>query len=360
MNRVRRVTVRPLNVRLKEPFAISGGAQSWARNVLVSLTLEDGTRGHGESAPFPAFNGETQGGTLAALRSSAQWVRGRDADRLEPLAEGIGRLLRSRPCARAGLEMALLDAWTRARRVPLLSFFGGAGDRVETDVTIPITAPGAAARAAGRIARRGIKTLKIKVGKDVGDDVARVSAAHSAAPALRLLLDANGGYRVREALLFIRRLRERGVPVALFEQPVPGDDLRGLREVARRAGVPVAADESASSARRALVLARTRAVHALNIKIMKCGVFESLRMARIARASGLRLMIGGLIESRLAMTFSAHLAAGFGGFEFIDLDMPLFFASEPMRGAPIRRGGVYDLSRVRSGVGVAPSADLIG
>ena len=93
----------------------------------------------------------------------------------------------------------------------------------------------------------------------------------------------------------------------------------------------------------------------INLKLMKCGIWEAWESARVARAAGLRLMIGGMIESRLAMGCGAHLASGLGGFEFIDLDTPLWFSRDPMVGPPeIGRGGFYDLSKVRSGIGCRP------
>jgi len=135
---------------------------------------------------------------------------------------------------------------------------------------------------------------------------------------------------------------------------VPKEDLEGMAEVSRKGGVPVAADEAAASPRDVHRLARSRAADVVNIKLMKCGVREALETDRIARAAGLGLMIGGMVESYLAMGCAAHLAAGFGGFNFVDLDTPLWFARNPMRGLKMRHGGLYDLSVVRAGIGVEP------
>jgi len=354
MTRIAAVEARALDLPLREPFGIAGGSQSRVRNVLVRARLEDGTVGWGECAPFPAFNGETQALTLRAVRSQRGWLEGRPAGALEGTSAGLARRIPERACARAGIEMALLDAFCRRRHLPLRVFFGGASDRVWTDVTIPIVPAAAAARAARRLTDWGIRTLKIKVGASVEEDAERVLAAAAQAPRARLIVDGNAGYDAAEALRFLDRLGRRGVRPALFEQPVPAADLRGLAAVSRRGRVPVAADESAVSAEAVLRLVRARAVQVVNLKLMKCGIFESLRMARIARAAGLRLMIGGMIESRLAMGCSAHLAAGLGGFDFIDLDTPLFFGRDPMRGLRILRGGLYDLRPVRSGIGVRP------
>jgi L-alanine-DL-glutamate epimerase-like enolase superfamily enzyme len=251
--------------------------------------------------------------------------------------------------------MAFLDAWARRRNMPLWIYFGGAESRVTTDVTVPILPPAQAEKAALKILRRGISTIKIKVGRDLDEDEARVRAVFRAGPKARLFLDANQGYRPMEAVKLLRRLGRAGIRPVLFEQPVAKDDLDGLAEVGRKGQVPIAADESAASLKDIWNLARRKAVSVINIKFMKFGIWEAWAAARAAKAAGLGLMMGGMVESRLAMGCAAHFAAGFGGFDFIDLDTPLWFAEDPMRGAlRIGPGGIYDLTEVRSGIGVHP------
>jgi L-alanine-DL-glutamate epimerase-like enolase superfamily enzyme len=81
-------------------------------------------------------------------------------------------------------------------------------------------------------------------------------------------------------------------------------------------------------------------------------------LALTARAAGLGLMIGGMVETSLAMTAAAHFAAGLGGFDFVDLDTPLWLKKDPMRGVSFGRGGIYDLSGVKAGIGVKPGPSL--
>jgi L-alanine-DL-glutamate epimerase-like enolase superfamily enzyme len=169
-----------------------------------------------------------------------------------------------------------------------------------------------------------------------------------------LLLDANQGYGPKQSLELVRRLRARGARPVLFEQPAEADDFDGLRRFHRLCGVPVAADESLRGRRDALELVRRGGAQVLNLKLQKMGVLEAWDCALIARAAGLGLMAGGMVETPLAMGAAAHLAAGLGGVEFVDLDTPLWLAKNPTRGPGFGRGGVYDLSRVRAGVGVVP------
>jgi len=183
-----------------------------------------------------------------------------------------------------------------------------------------------------------------------------VAAVAAVDPRFTLTLDANQGYGPRESLQLLRLLKKRGLKVAMFEQPAAADDWDGLARVARLGGVPVAADESLRGRADALGLARRRAVSVLNLKLMKMGLLEAWDCALIAKASGLKLMIGGMIETSLAMGCAAHFAAGLGGFGVVDLDTPLWLKRDPTRGLRIARGGVYDLSSVRAGIGVTPTA----
>lgn len=357
-SRIADVSARALDAAMNEPFEIATGSKTEVRNVLVRVRLEDGTSGYGEGAPSAAGLG-SQAGILRAVMGQRDFLAGKDIDSFRALIEGIEeRLPRSQGPARAALQMAVLDAWARRANIPLRLLFGGAEARVSSDVTVTLVHPERAREAARRIVGMGIRTIKIKVGRDIEEDLERITAAASAAPRLRLLLDANCGYGPSESLKLLRKLKRLGIVPVLFEQPAAREDLSGLKDVHRFSGVPVAADESAAGREEALKIARLRAAQVVNVKLMKCGILEAWDIALICRAAGLGLMIGGMVESTLAMTCAAHLAAGLGGFDFVDLDTPLWFARDPMRGVRIGRGGVYDLSGVRAGIGVVPGPSL--
>lgn len=348
----RRVVV-PMNA----PFAIAGGSSSELETVFTRLRLADGTTGHGEASPFPAFNGETAARSEAQIRSAGKRWLGRDAaawrTRLEELEESLPT---HGGAARAALGVALLDAWTRRARLPLRTLFGGAADRVVSDVTVTLGSPEEAFAAARRIRALGVRVIKIKVGYAAREDAARVAAVAKAHPRAALTLDANQGYGPSHSLALVRLLRARDIRPVMFEQPAEADDLEGLVSFHKKSGIPVAADESLRGRADALKLARTGAAQVLNLKLMKMGVLEAWDCGLIARASGLGVMVGGMVETPLAMGAAAHLAAGLGGVKFVDLDTPLWLSKSPTRGVGFGPGGVYDLSGVKAGVGVVPLA----
>lgn len=352
---LRRLDITPLDIPLHKPFGIAGGAQPSAQNVLVRVELEDGTLGHGEAAPFPAFNGETQEQAIAAVAAARPAVLGHDARRFRPIAAAVRPLVGKSASAQCAIETAILDALARHAGLPLWAFFGGAEQALVTDVTITIGSSADARDEAAAWTRAGFSRLKVKISAaPLAENLERISAIHEAAPAAGLILDGNGGLSAEATLTLLSALRARGIVPILLEQPVPGDDLRGLSELTQRAGVPVAADESVASAADAYRIAAGRLAHVINIKPMKCGIVEALDIAAVAKATGLGLMIGGMVEARLAMSASACLAAGLGGFSFVDLDTPLFLATDPFTGGYAQNGEELDLSPITLGHGVLP------
>ncbi len=341
-------------MELSEPFGIATGAQLAAHNVLVTVTLSDGSHGIGEAAPFPAVNGETQSAVLSALGAARPALLGLDARRWRPAAQLAREAMPGTPTALAGFESALLDALCRRAELSLWSFFGGTDAQLVSDITIPTGDAEHARAAALRAVSQGFETLKVKVGGVPFDhDRARLTAITGAAPSAQLVLDANASLSALEALELLEALGTARSRVVLFEQPTPKSDLDALRTVRELSGVKVAADESACSAADVLALIAARAVDVINIKTMKCGIAEAMSMISIAKAAGLGLMIGGMVESKLAMTVSACLAAGMGGVQFVDLDTPWFMKDAPFTGGWVSRGATLHLDHITAGHGVS-------
>lgn len=349
--RVREIEALAVDMALTEPFGIATGAQAVAENAFVLVTLEDGTRGVGEAAPFPAVNGETRARALADVARARGAVVGVDAGRTREIAATCDDLALV-GSARAALECALLDAWLRSIGTCMWRYFGAASPTLRSDLTLTTGSAEQAAAAARAAIARGFTRLKVKVGGTaLEQDEARLRAVVGAAPEAELLLDANGSLGADEAVQLVRSLGKGAERVVAFEQPTATGDHDAARRV-REAGIFVVADESARSLADVRALVAERAADAVNLKITKSGLWPTVDMALAARASGLDLMIGGMVESKVAMGVSACFAAGLGGFDLVDLDTPWFLADPPTFGGWAERGPELRVDALDGGHGV--------
>lgn len=330
---IRSVEVWPVDVPITDPFVVATGTRAVAENVFIRVTLRDGVQGYGEAAPFPEVGGEDRRSCLDALLELGNAAIGQPVDRFEAVAELLNSKMPNQPAARCGLEIAMIDAYCRAIRLPMWQLWGKAAVRKrETDITIPICALEKTLELARSWYGKGFRLFKMKVGKDVDYDICRLEAVHKALPGIAFIGDGNQGFSREECLAFARGVKRFGGALALLEQPVVREDLESLIAIRRNTGIPVAADESVRSLADAEVVVMNEAADYINIKIMKTGVVEARSIADYTLHHGLKLMIGGMVETRIAMGCSFSLVLGMKGFDVLDLDTPLLLADDPVTG----------------------------
>ncbi|XP_010506663.1 PREDICTED: L-Ala-D/L-amino acid epimerase-like [Camelina sativa] len=348
--RVRKAENRELNVPLISPFTIASSRLDSVSNVAIRVELGDGCVGWGEAPILPSVTAEDQITAMVKAREACEFLRELPEMTLGGVLHEIGRLLPGHRFAsvRGGVEMAMIDAAAKSVGVPLWKLFGGASSTITTDITIPIVTPAEASILALKYRKQGFETLKLKVGKNLKADIEVLQAIRAVHPTCSFILDANEGYQTEEAVEVLEKLHEMKVTPVLFEQPVHRDNWEGLSHVTRAAkdrfGVYVAADESCRDLTDLKKIIEGGIVHVVNIKLAKTGILEALEVIELARSSGIELMIGGMVETRLAMGFSGHLAAGIGSFRFIDLDTPLLLADDPVQGGYRASGAVYEFT----------------
>jgi L-alanine-DL-glutamate epimerase-like enolase superfamily enzyme len=331
---------RIVSLKLAEEFAISRATRTTQEVVRVELE-HDGMIGAGESAPV-YYRGESAESAVEFLTEEAPALAGDDPFALE----AIGRRLEDvdgQAAGKAALDAALHDWIGERLGLPVWRLLGLSPEAPPTSYTIGIdTVEGTHRRAR---AARDFRVLKIKVGG--ADDLARVEAvrAESDAP---LRVDANEGWTLESARELVPALVELGVE--LVEQPFPADDLDsflGVREVEPRP--PIIVDEGCQD------LADVGGVafyaDGINVKLAKSGgLREAVRMIHAARALGLHVMLGCMIESQLGIAPAAAIASL---VDWADLDGHLLLADEPYTGLELRDGRV--LPGPAPGLGVAPA-----
>lgn len=306
---------------LKVPFVISRGAKDTAE--VVAVTLTDGrATGHGECTPYPRY-GETVESVIAAIDEIAH-----TPDHLES-RDALAAALPP-GAARNALDCALWDLEAEAVGVPAALQAGHAKVRpVETCYTLSLDT--AERMAAAARAARVHTILKLKLCGD--GDAERMAAVRDARPDARLVADANEAWTPAMLPALLDAAKAAGLEV--IEQPLPAGNDEALRSIAR--AVPVCADESAHVTRDiARLLDRYDAV---NIKLDKAGgLTEALAMRRAARDAGLKIMVGSMVATSLAIAPAFVLAQD---ADWVDLDGPLLLAEDRDPPAVFADGRLY-------------------
>lgn len=306
----RRLSVESQSWPLKQTFRIARGAKNEA--VVVVATIRDGDHsGRGECVPYARY-GETVTsvtGQIGKLRLRVEGgISRQDLQTLLPAG-----------AARNALDCAMIDLEAKMTGKPAYELLGlPAPVPVATAFTLSVDEPDAMAKAAAAAAAKGYRLLKLKVAG--GKDISRVEAVRRAAPEARLIVDANEGWTPEEYDVLAPGLA--GLGVALIEQPLKAEEDGYLAWA--EAPVPVCADESCHT-RADLERIHRRYSH-INVKLDKAGgLTEAVALVREAAAMGLKLMVGCMVSTSLAMA-PATLLAGLA--EFVDLDGPLLLARD--------------------------------
>ncbi|MFH0976315.1 MAG: dipeptide epimerase [Spirochaetota bacterium] len=348
---IKHYEVLPLKARLSQPFRTALGQHDTLDNLLFKIKLSNGVTGYGEAAVATHITGETLAQTEKNLEICGQSLLGQSVTEYLTISAALDRQLPDNKAALAAVEMALFDALARTFRIPLWRLYGDRPVKLHTDITIVIDSPANAGKKANEFYSRGFRAFKIKIGRDMDSDIARVIAVAGIAKKAKLYIDANQGYSSQQTLWLLKELEKHNIIPDLIEQPVPKDDRDGLKRVTRLAKTKVCADESVKNMADAVWAVTEKACDVINIKLMKCGLVQAREIAFFARANNVGLMIGGMMESALAMTCSAHIASGLGFFDYVDLDTP-FFLKDIKKHKFLSKNGEYDLTKVKSGIGV--------
>ena len=330
---ITKIEIWPVDIPITDPFVVATGQVVTAQNLFVRMTLGDGTRGYGEIAPFPELSGEDRVSCMAMSEKLAREVLGQSAAHYRQFAKLFQEMAPLHPAVRCGFETAMVDAVCRSAGVPLWAWWGGAEvQERETDITIPITDLDRTRTLAKEWYARGFRTFKMKVGRDVEQDIRRLEVVHRSCPNVEFIVDANQGFSRNEALEFVKGVSQFDGTILLLEQPVPRNDLDSLAALRASLDIPIAADESVRTLSDAKAVVQHQAADFINIKITKSGLVEAREIAAFAQASGVQLMIGGMVETRIAMGCSFSLVLGLGGFQVLDLDTPLLMKHDPVKG----------------------------
>ncbi|GAA0269168.1 dipeptide epimerase [Halobacterium noricense] len=329
---------------LEHPFTIARGTQDTAANVVVRVEDDEGNVGVGGAAPS-AHYGETAATVEAVLPELLAVVeRVDDPHDLARIETGLRGVVEDNPAARSAVSIACHDLATKRAGLPLYRYWGlDAANTLDTSFTVGIDDEETMRRKTAEAVEAGYGTLKVKLG--TSRDEALLSAVRETAPDATIRVDANEAWTPKEAVRNIEWLADYGVE--FVEQPVPAENREGLKYVYERSPLPIAADESCVVASDIPAIADRCDI--ANLKLMKTGgLREAKRLIHTARAHGLEVMCGCMIESNASIAAACHLAPL---LDYADLDGSLLLAEDDFDGVPMPAGHI-DLQDVdRAGTG---------
>ena len=320
------------------PFAIATGTMNYAQNVFIRVHTDEGICGAGECSAFPYITGETQETCLAMARDfAALWV-GKDALDITARLQQLEAFTARNTTIKSAFDMALYDIAAKAAGLPLYQFLGGTKRTIETDITIGIGPVEEMVEKAKQFEEAGANILKVKIGKNAYEDVEKIAHIRLAInPAMKIRVDANQGWEYEDAVFALQALDQ--FDVEFCEQPMRTWHDDYLPELCHNAAVNVMADESCYNSHDARRLIKTQSCDSINIKLAKSGgIAEALKIHNMAEEAGIPCMIGGMLESRFALTANLHFAWANQNVQYYDLDTCLLGHLED----PVVGGATYN------------------
>lgn len=338
------------------PFTIATGTMHYAQNVFIRVHTDAGMYGVGECSAFPMIAGETQQTCFDMARDFAAIWKDKDATAIDQRLQELDDYAAFNTTIKSAFDMALYDLAAKAARQSLHQWLAPANEqaatkKMETDLTIGINTPEQMAAAAKDFIARGVRIIKIKLGKQPEEDIERVRLIREAVGAgIQLRIDANQGWTFDEASFALQEMAR--YDIQFCEQPMRYWEDERLPALHRLSPVPIMADESVFDAHDALRLIRANACDYVNIKFAKSGgIREAIKINAVCEQNGIPCMMGGMLESRVALTAFAHFAAAHNNVVFYDMDTCMLgHKADPVKGG-VRYNGFFVELPAANGIG---------
>jgi len=326
------------------PFTIATGTMDYAQNIFIRIHTDAGCYGVGECSAFPMIVGETQATCFEMAKDFAALWKGKDARAIDARMEELHAFTAFNATIKSAFDMALYDLAAKAAGQPLYRYLGGTKKEIETDLTIGIDTPENMAKTAIEFKHNGVRMIKVKLGKNAAQDVDRIRQIRAAiGPDIILRIDANQGWSFDDAKTALTEMAPFGIQFC--EQPMRHWNDGLLPELRSATTIKIMADESAFNRHDVRRLIAAKACDYVNIKFAKSGgILEATAISEICRSADIPCMMGGMLESRVALTAFAHFALAHDNIIFHDMDTCLLgHTTDPVKGGVRYRGYFLDI-----------------
>jgi L-alanine-DL-glutamate epimerase-like enolase superfamily enzyme len=321
-----------------EPFVIATETCFEAKNIYLKITTDSGLFGVGECSAFPMLVGETQETCFAVAKDLARIIKGKNPIEIYERMNELHAYIAFNSTIKSAFDMALHDIASKEKQIPLYQFLGGVKKKIQTDLTIGINTPENMASTAIKYVKDGVKIIKVKLGKKADEDIERIKQIRSAiGNDITLRVDVNQGWSFDTAVYTLKELKQYNIQFC--EQPIHHHYDSLLPALKKQVQIPIMADESVFDHFDAERLIKANGCDSINIKLAKSGgILEAIRIANTAESFNIPCMLGGMTESRLALTAKVHLAMSHQNIKFYDLDTCLLGQKED----PVLNGAKYN------------------
>lgn len=302
------------------PFTIATGTMTHAQNVFIRVHTDAGFYGVGECSAFPMIVGETQDTCLVMAKEFAFLWKGKDAldipDRLQQLHDFIA----GNSTIKSAFDIALYDIAAKNAGLPLYQFLDGSRRKIESDITIGIGEPAVMAQKAAELKQSGATLLKVKLGKDAQSDVDRIKQIREeVGNEMKIRVDANQGWSFDDAVYALQNISK--YDIEFCEQPMRTWYDDRLPDLKKLSPVKIMADESVYNHHDARKQIESDSCSYINIKFSKsAGINEAKKIHDLAAEKSIPCMMGGMLESRIALSAKLHFVYASPNIKFYDMD----------------------------------------
>lgn len=329
--KIKEIELFAIDLPLVEPFIVSYDSYPSMPSIIVKLTTECGLVGWGESVPDDHVTGETFEGTYAVIkhRLSPKLI-GANPMEFEKIHELMDQLVKDAPAAKAAIDIACFDVTGKKLGVPVYQLIGGRyHEKFPVTHVLSIGEPEKMASEAEERVKEGYCSFKMKVGRDVASDVARIRAVRERVGSdIAIRVDVNQGWKNSgNTLQALQALQGAGLD--WLEQPVVADDIDAMVDIKSKTTVPVMIDEGLRGVRDMREIIAKRAADKVNIKLMKCGgIYPAMKLAAMAEMAGIECQIGSMLESSVGSSAGFHVAFSKKVITSVELTGPLKFSKD--------------------------------
>ncbi|MFZ1749094.1 MAG: dipeptide epimerase [Saprospiraceae bacterium] len=331
---IHKIEIIPIEIKLTEPFVISKGALTHARNTVVKIYNSDGIYGVGECCPYRSIHGETQTGTVAFAKDLAAALIGEDPRQIHKHVALMDKMIVGNASVKGAFDMALYDLVSKMDDLPLYAFLqGDRSKKIYTDNTVSLLTKEKMVEKAIKFKEMGFPVLKVKLGeRGYIKDVHRMEAIRAAVGSdLPLRIDANQGWNYLDAKRALHGMKDLNIEHC--EEPVQAGNIIDQQRLTSMSPMPIMADETVFNHKDAYKVLSQHAADLINIKLGKSGgICNSMKIAAIAQAADVYCQVGSFSESRLGITALVHFDMAWDNIIYHDLDSPIMLSEDPVIG----------------------------